>query len=290
MLTLVLKYLALALVFLAVYALVLGLRPVTVEDLRFAWGRWVRRWSGGRPGRETVRTRALPPVLFTTCGGVLLGWVLGGADAGPGALLLAAAGGAAGLAAPRLWARLSATRRRRALEAQLPDALELLANSLRAGLSLSQAVEVAAKELPLPMVREFRSVAQDMRLGLSPEDALEKAAVHWTNADLELFVVAAQVARRTGGNLAETASQIVSTVRERFRLQGRISALTSQGILSGWVIGLLPVGVLVAMSLLDPELMNGFLRHPLGWGMLGVGALMELVGALFIRKIVRIDL
>lgn len=289
MFTDILKYLALALVFLAVYLLALSLRPVTAEDLRFAWGRWVRRWSGERTARETLRTRAVPPALFTTGGGALLVWLLGGAGAGPGALLLAAVGGAAGLAAPRLWARVSATRRRRALETQLPDALELLANSLRAGLSLAQAVEVAAKELPFPIVREFRTVAQDMRLGLSPEDALEKAAVHWPNADLELFVVAAQVARRTGGNLAGTAAQIVATVRERFRLQGRITALTSQGILSGWVIGLLPVGLLVAMSLLDPAMMNGFLRHPLGWGMLGLGVLMELVGVLFIRRIVRID-
>jgi tight adherence protein B len=229
----------------------------------------------------------MPPLA--AAGGGILGWLLGGADASPGALLLAAAGIVAGMAAPRVLAAMGKASRRRALDAQLPDALELLANSLRAGLSLTQAVEVAAKELPAPILEEFKMVAQDVRLGLAPEDALEKATLRWPSPDLELFAVAAQVSRRTGGNLAETSAQIVATVRERFRLQGRIAALTSQGILSGWVVGLLPVGLLVAMSLLDPDLISGFLRHPLGWVMLALGIIMELAGAFFIRKIVQID-
>ena len=94
---------------------------------------------------------------------------------------------------------------------------------------------------------------------------------------------------RTGGNLAEVSTRIVETVRERFRLKGRIASLTAQGVLSGWVVGLLPVVLLLGLSLLDPELMGGFFSHPLGMLMLAGGLLMELVGAFFIHKIVNIE-
>ncbi|NTV53223.1 MAG: hypothetical protein HGA76_09470 [Candidatus Firestonebacteria bacterium] len=171
----------------------------------------------------------------------------------------------------------------------MPDALELIANSVRAGLSLVQALEVVSQDAPQPVSGEFSELLRDVRLGLAPEDALEKLSLRWKNPDLELFVIAAGVSRRTGGNLADVAGQIVETVRERVRLKGRIASLTAQGILSGWVVGLLPAGLLLAMSLLDPELIGGFMRHPLGMVMLGAGAVMELVGALVIKKIVNID-
>jgi tight adherence protein B len=180
--------------------------------------------------------------------------------------------------------------RRQKLEAQLPDALELISGSLRAGLSLVQALEVVARESQQPTAAEFGECVRDVRLGLAPEEALEKLNLHWKNADLELFVVAAGVSRRTGGNLAEVSGRIIATIRERVRLKGRIAALTAQGKMSGWVVGLLPVFLLLGLCLLDPRMMSGFFHHPLGWGMLLLGAGMEAAGAFFIFKIVDIDI
>jgi tight adherence protein B len=206
-----------------------------------------------------------------------------------GSVLLGLALAAAGFAVPRLMLAAQQRQRQKALDAQLPDALELAANSVRAGLSLVQALEVVGNEAPKPICEEFTEILRDVRLGLAPEEALEKLSLRWKNQDLELFVIAAGVSRRTGGNLADVAGQIVETVRERVRLKGRIASLTAQGILSGWVVGLLPAGLLVAMSLLDPELIGGFLRHPLGMVMLAGGVVMELAGALVIKRIVKID-
>ncbi|MBN1596436.1 type II secretion system F family protein, partial [candidate division FCPU426 bacterium] len=179
-------------------------------------------------------------------------------------------------------------RRLHTMEIQLPDALELISNSLRAGLSVAQALEVAAKETPLPLGREFQEVVRDTRLGLSPEDALEKMCKRWRHQDVELFVVAAGVSLKTGGNLAEVAGRMVETIRERFRLRDRIATLTAQGKMSGWIVGLLPLALLLFLTLLDPDLMSGFFHHPLGMVLLGAGLVMELLGVYFIRKIVSI--
>lgn len=289
-----LKYASLCLAFLAAYALILAVRPGRGEGVRVRLDRLKARYL-----KETERLmvkgdrgwdaeRVLRASLIAALGGAALG-VLAGGGFSAGGLLLAACGGAAGFAAPRLLLAARQRQRRRALDAQLPDALELIANSMRAGLSLVQALEVAARDAPQPAAGEFAAAVRDMRLGRAPEEALEKMSLRWTSPDLELFVVSAKVSRRTGGNLAEAAVRITGTVRERVRLKNRINALTAQGILSGWVVGLLPVGLLAAMSLLDPEMIGNFMRHPLGWAMLVGGAAMELAGALVIRKIVRID-
>ncbi len=290
------KYLSCALLFLAVYLLALGV------DLprRNQWQRWLDRLqvrmrretadpdrpeSGSRRARRELNLRVLG-----LAGGFCLGLALAWDPAFPAATLaLAGILAAAGFYVPVLIAASRERQRRRALETQLPDALELTANSMRAGLSLVQALEVVAREIPRPLAAELSDVLRDVRLGLAPEDALAKLSGRWKNPDLELFVLAAEVSRRTGGNLAAVAVQIVETVRERVRLQGRIASLTAQGKMSGWVVGLLPLGLLVAMSLLDPELMQGFLRHPLGWMLLAGGVIMEILGAFFIRKIIDID-
>ncbi len=194
-----------------------------------------------------------------------------------------------GFVGPRwVWAWHVRERRRR-LEAQLPDVLEWLAHSLRAGLSMVQSLEAVGQEGPLPIAGEFLEVVRDIRLGLSPEDALEKMNARWKHADLELFVMAVNVAGRTGGDLASVTEHIVSTIRERVRLKGRITTLTAQGVLSGWIVGLLPLALLLVIYLMDPEMIGGFMTHPLGLLMLAAGAVMELMGIVLIRRIVDID-
>ncbi len=284
---LAIKYTAIALAFLAIYLLVSQFRSGYSSKWR-QW--WVRarepRPYGGRGDGRGPRRLALLGLLA----GLVTGFMLSGGawDRFSGyfwSLLL----GAVGYNFPRVLAWLSERQRLKTMTLQLPDALEIIGNSLRAGLSLMQALEVASQETARPLADEFFEVVRDCRLGLPPEDALEKMLKRWPNPDLELFVIAAGVSLRTGGNLAEVTARLIGTVRERFRLQGRIESLTAQGKLSGWVVGLLPLGLLVALIFLDPPLMADFFRHPLGWLILSGGLFMELIGAFFIIKIVTID-
>lgn len=291
------KYLAVILFFLSIYWFVLSIKPGKGEGLSAKMERFKAKYIKdtekllvkGDPRMDAKRVLRLS--IWLAAGGMLLGMVLGGSNPlDAGSIMLGLCLAAAGFVVPRLMLAAQQRQRQKALDAQLPDALELIANSLRAGLSLVQALEVVGNDGPRPICQEFTDILRDVRLGVAPEDALEKLSLRWKNQDLELFVIAASVSRRTGGNLADVAGQIVETVRERVRLKGRISSLTAQGIMSGWVVGLLPAGLLLAMSLLDPELISGFVRHPLGMVMLGVGVVMELAGALVIKKIVNIDI
>jgi tight adherence protein B len=292
-----LKYFTVILFFLSVYWLVISIKPGSRADLAAKLD-WVKaKYLKGlekllaKNDQRMDAQRVLRMSIWCAVGGMLAGLVLGG-DAlfDAGGIFLGICLGAAGFAAPRLMLAVQQKQRQKSLAAQLPDALDLIANSLRAGLSLVQALEVVANDAPKPICGEFSEMLREVRLGSAPEEALEKLNLHWKNQDLELFVIAAGASRRTGGNLAEVASQIVETVRERVRLKGRIASLTAQGIMSGWVVGILPVGLLAVMSFLDPELIGGFIRHPLGMLMLGAGAVMELAGALVIKKIVAIDI
>ncbi|MEW6516427.1 MAG: type II secretion system F family protein [candidate division FCPU426 bacterium] len=293
------KYLAIASVFFAVYLLAAGWRPEWLERLRSRWERGrsaaIPAPAPGRAQVQSIRWWRNPEEWLrrrsqTALAGMIVGYLLAnGGWLEVERLLWAVAGMTLGYYLPPLLVALWKQQRLRTLGQQLPDALSLVGNSLRAGLSLVQALEVVAQEAPSPIRLEFLSVVRDCRLGLAPEEALEKMLKRWPHADLELFVVAAGVSLRTGGNLAEVTARLVETVRERFRLKGRIDALTAQGKLSGWVVGILPVGLLLILAVLDPPLITDFLRHPLGWVILAAGAVLELVGAFFIRQIVNIE-
>ncbi len=290
------KYVGIAFAFLAVYLMVrqFSARPVSSSTS------WLQKFknkqgSAGKLPPLTTLRKWTPYQLrrlaaLTGIIGGLFGFVFsGGNPKDPVTYLTAVVLAVVGYLFPRILLLMLQRQRGQALEMQLPDALELISNSMRAGLSVVQALEVVAKEAAAPMFEEFGEVVRDCRLGLSPEDALEKMLKRWPHKDLELFVVASSVSLRTGGNLAEVAGRIIETVRERFRLKGRIDSLTAQGKMSGWVVGLLPVALLIGLTLLDPELMSVFFHHPLGITMLIGGLVMELLGAFFIRQIVNIE-
>lgn len=291
------KYFSIAAAFFAVYLFVAAWKPEWLGGVK-AWLNQRRPEpspAAGRLAAPAVRWWQNPEEwlkrrLQAAELGALLGYLLAGGDwFGFDRLLWLVLGLALGYYLPPLLVKLWKQQRLKALGQQLPDALDLVGNSLRAGLSLVQALEVVAQEAAAPIRLEFLAVVRDCRLGLAPEEALEKMLKRWPHADLELFVVAAGVSLRTGGNLAEVTARLVETVRERFRLKGRIEALTAQGKLSGWVVGLLPVALLIMLAVLDPPLIANFLNHPLGWVILAVSALLELVGAFFIRKVVNIE-
>ncbi len=208
------------------------------------------------------------------------------ADA-PAAVIAAA--GLAGLAGPALAHRWLRRRRERQLVQQLPDALDALAGALRAGLGLNQALAALAAQQPAPTRHEYALLLRKQRLGMSADQALEELAVRTPRQEFVLFVTAVRIAREVGGNLAETLDRLGDTLRRKLAMEERIDALTSQGRLQGWVVGVLPLLLLWALHLLEPATMRTLYTTPHGWGVLAVLGVLLGVGAVLIRRIVRID-
>lgn len=215
-------------------------------------------------------------------GGLMLGFALGGAP-------LALAGVAAGGWVTQAYLRRRAGLRRKACDAQLPDALSLMSNALRSGYSFLQAVEVASRELPEPLGGEFAQVIRETRLGIAPDDALNNLTERVRSDDLDLVVTAVLIQRHVGGNLAEVFEKIAGTIRERVRILGEIRTLTAQGRISGWIVASLPVALGLLLYALNPAYMQPLVGQPAGWALLGAAAVMQLIGLLVIRSIVNLE-
>ncbi len=201
------------------------------------------------------------------------------------------AAGVAGLLAfaPRIafgWLR---RRRIERIEAQLPDALLMVAGAARAGLSLTSAVRQVSVELPPPLVQEFQLMQHEQRLGVSLDDALENLAHRVPVQSVKLMVSAMRIASETGGGLAETLERTAATLRSQHAMELKIRALTAQGKLQAWVVGLLPVFLLWVLTRMEPEAMALLWSTRTGWAVLAAVAVMEFFGVWIIRRIVTID-
>jgi len=173
---------------------------------------------------------------------------------------------------------------------QLVDALVNMGNSLRAGFSLPQALELIQREMDNPMSQEIGLVVQEMRIGVPLEQALEHLAERMPSQDLDLLVTAIIISREIGGNLTEVFENIANTIRERHRIEGKISALTAQGKLQGIVISLLPIGIGVAVHFLTPDFLTPLYTTWQGGLMLGAVVVLEVCGMYFIYKITAIEI
>src|SRR5439155_8442339 len=172
--------------------------------------------------------------------------------------------------------------------AQLPDALELVARALRAGHSLGAGMHVVAEEMPVPIADEFGRVYEEQNLGIGVEDSLQGICERVPNLDLRFFVTSVLIQRQTGGDLAEILDKIGYVIRERYRILGQVKALTAEGRLSGVILLALPFVLLLMMLYIKPDYVAKLWEHKLGIQM-AVGALvLQLVGALVIKKIVNI--
>ncbi|NMB46826.1 MAG: secretion system protein [Firmicutes bacterium] len=176
-----------------------------------------------------------------------------------------------------------------ALSGQIADSLILMANSLRAGHSFLQAMEMVAREMTPPISREFRRALQEMNLGIPVETALAAMGQRAGNEDLELMITAVLIQRQVGGNLAEILDTIAETIRERVRIQGEIKTLTAQGRISGVIICLLPLAIGGFIFVLNPGYLNLLFTDPLGKTMVGIGVVGQLAGIFAIRKIIQIN-
>ncbi|MBR3086668.1 MAG: type II secretion system F family protein [Kiritimatiellae bacterium] len=180
-------------------------------------------------------------------------------------------------------------RRRRKFNEQLVDALVQMSNALRAGFSITQAFESVVQNSEKPLAQEFRVFLQQQRVGISFSDALAALDRRVGSDDLSLVCSAMEIARRTGGNLTEILDKIAMTVRERLRIERRVLALTAQGRLQGAIVGAMPFVVGIAMAVLRPGIMMPYLRTPQGLAAMGAVLVLVALGALVIRKIIRID-
>ncbi|MGB9791657.1 MAG: type II secretion system F family protein [Thermacetogeniaceae bacterium] len=203
-------------------------------------------------------------------------------------LSLALLGGLFFLISP--WAYLEQKRQRRLqlFNEQFADSLAVMTNSLRAGYSLFQAIEMVAKEMPPPISDEFGRVLREIQLGTPVETALNNLSHRVGSDDLDLMLTALLIQRQIGGNLAEILDNIAETIRERVRIKGEIRTLTAQGRISGLIIGILPLALLLVMFLINPSYVGILFKDPVGLALLGGAAGGEVLGILIIRRIVDI--
>jgi tight adherence protein B len=172
--------------------------------------------------------------------------------------------------------------------AQMPDALELVARALRAGHSLAAGMHVVAEEMPSPIAEEFGRVYEEQNYGIPIEESMDNMCQRVPNLDLRFFVTSVAIQRQTGGDLAEILDKIGYVIRERYRILGQVKALTGEGRLSGIVLIALPFVLFLVMLHIQPDYVSTLWKHPLGIKMSIVGGIMQILGALVIRKIVNI--
>jgi tight adherence protein B len=189
---------------------------------------------------------------------------------------------------PLLWLIFRRKRRFSKFAKQLPDAMELVARALRAGHSLAAGLNLVASEMAAPIGTEFGRVFEEQNLGIAIEDALETMTRRIPNLDLRFFATAVILQRQTGGDLAEILDKIGELIRERFKIFGQVQALTGEGRLSGVVLLALPPVLFLAVYRLNPEYEMALFTDEMGQKMLIGAAVMQLLGAAVIRKIVNI--
>jgi tight adherence protein B len=191
-------------------------------------------------------------------------------------------------AIPLGWLMVKRKRRLAKFGNQMPQALELLGRSLRAGHSLNAGFGLVSKEMEDPLAREFGRAFEEQNLGIPLEEAIEDMADRVPNMDLRFFATAVVLQRQTGGDLAEILDKIGHLIRERLQILGQIQALTGEGRMSGAVLLALPPVLFLVMLKLNYEYVMMLFSDEIGRYMLGFGLITQIIGALVIKKIITI--
>ena len=185
-------------------------------------------------------------------------------------------------------ARYLDSKRREKFNLQLPEALATMSNALRAGFSISQAFDSVVEQGDKPMSEEFAILQQQLKIGMSFEDALESLSQRVGSDDLMLVTTAILISRKTGGNVTEIFDKISETIRGRMRIERKVKTLTAQGRLQGIVVSAMPLFLGLIMTLIKPGLMIPFLTSLTGILAVLVMCALIFVGWLMIRKIIKI--
>jgi tight adherence protein B len=224
-------------------------------------------------------------VILTVCPPIVLG-VIGKLSYIPAAAVVAL------VAVGALYAPLKVNRakqkRLKQLEAQLPEAADMMSRSLRAGHSFATALGMVGDEMPDPIGSEFRAAFDEINFGVPLNQALGALANRVPISDLRYFVIAVLIQRESGGNLAEILGNISQIIRSRLALLGKVKALSSEGRLSAWILGILPFAIAMIISIINPGFMRVLWTDPAGIKMIGVAAVMMMSGVVWMRKVIRI--
>jgi tight adherence protein B len=249
------------------------------------------KWGSGISTRLAQADLKLKPaeyfglMILAAAGIGFLAWFFGGKQ-----IVSAIIGVIIGLILPRLYVNRQKNRRLAKFDEQLQDMLNLVVNGLRAGFSTVQALESVSKELPPPISTEFRRVVQEMQLGLTMETALDNLLRRIPSPDLDFIIVAMNVQREVGGNLAEILDTISYTIRERVRIKGEIRVLTAQVIYSGRFIALLPIILSVILWFVNRDyIMTFFDNLACGIIMLSCAGILISVGYFIMTRIADIE-
>ena len=197
--------------------------------------------------------------------------------------------GIMGCLGPIIVISIKKNKRRKAFEAQLSDALMVICNCLRSGLSFQQSIETIANDMPAPIGVEFSRAVSEINYGATMEEALNNMVKRIKSPDLMIAISAVSVQRQTGGNLSKILDTISETIRDRLKIKSEINALTAQGRTSGMLIGALPVMILFMLMVISPDYVETFFATKTGNAMLAVAAIMEIIGFFAIRKVVTIE-
>lgn len=190
---------------------------------------------------------------------------------------------------PRMLYRWMRERRLRRFDEQLPDSLMMLAGGMRAGVGLASAIQQLVAEAQPPLGQEFSVVLREQRMGVTLEQSLSNLSRRIPTQSTLLIVSAMRIAADTGGGLAETLERTAHMIRNRLQMEGKIAALTAQGKLQAWIVGLLPIAMMLILDKMEPEAMSHLWHTRLGWGVLAVIGFLEIMGIYVIRRIVAID-
>ena len=198
-------------------------------------------------------------------------------------------GAAAGFALPFMVLRVKRERRMRAFEEQFPEALDLISRALKAGHAFATGLKMAADELAEPVGPEFRKTFDEQNFGLPLKDALENLTYRVPLLDVRFFATAVLIQRETGGNLSEILENLAHVVRERFKILRQVRVYTAHGRLTGYVLLALPAVLGVALMFINPDHMNLLFRERMGQTLLMIAVVMQTVGYVWIRQVVKIE-
>lgn len=226
-------------------------------------------------------------ITGTVLAGIGLG-VLAGSGLGP-RIFWAVVLGVAGYFVPTFAVRWLQARYLERVDDQLADALRMMANALKAGLNLQQALDLVSREMPPPIGTVFGRVVNEIGLGRLTDDALRRMAGRVPLEDIRLFTDSVLTLRETGGNLSETFAVIAETVVERKKVQGRIKTVTTQGVSQGVIICAMPIALMLMFSVIDENYLAPFFTTPLGWVMLAAVFILDAVGMWAILKLVKVE-
>jgi tight adherence protein B len=237
---------------------------------------------------EQAGMRWAPARLVHTCilsfmGGFILGWML------TSSILIAIILGAVLSLAPVGWIWRKRKARLHRFEELFPDALEFVSRSMRAGHAFSVSLEMIHREFQEPVSGEFRRTFEEHNLGLPIEVALQKLAKRVPSLDVHFFVSAVLLQKRTGGNLAEILDKLAYVIRERFKLRGRIRAVSAHGKMTATALSAIPAAVAILMFYTNPDYVKFFFKDETGQIMMGSAVFLQLVGYLIMKKIVNIE-